>query len=516
MGSLHIAGPGPLAIALIASLLLSCGRPAPPDDELVFLIGSWPTNLDPRFVPDAWSEKIAHLVFSPLLIRDPRGELRPHLAESHEFASATEVIVRLRDDAYFHDRTPVRASDVVATYRSILDPALGSVKRLSLDAISDVSEVAPRTVRFSLHRPHAPFLQVLASIGIAQESEILANGTAGDVLWTGSGPFLFEEIDTGAHLLLGRNPEWFGGRVGVEHVRFRVVPDATVRSLELLRGSADITQNDLPPHVLDHLSASPDLVVETAESTLVKYLAFNLERPPLDDVRVRRAIAMAIDREAITRHKLRGFATVAHSFLHPDSWAYAGDISVLRHDPVGARALLDEAGLPQPADGSARLHLVFRTSQDETAIAVAKILRRDLAAVGIEMELRSNEWGVFFADIKQGDFDLYTLSGVGINDPDWYSFVMHSDSQPPSGANRELYDDATMDALLEAGRSTSARGVRATLYRQVQHLAARDLPLVPLWYQHNVTVRGADVQGWEMTPGGGIDALAHTSKGAGP
>jgi len=512
MGRARLSVARRLRLLLVVVVVSACARPTPPQDEVVFAIGTWPTNLDPRFAPDAWSDKIARLVFAPLLRLDDAGEPQPHVAKRWTWESPTEVVVHLRPDARFSNGAPVTPRDVVATYRSILDPALGSVKRLLVGPIASVDEAGPHAVRFELQDSHAPFLQVLAGVGIASASDIESSAEDGTAVWTGCGPFLFDSVETGANLRLRRNSEWFGAATGAERVTFRVVPDATVRSLELLRGSADMTQNDLPPHVLAHLAEAEGLVVERAESTLVKYLAFNLLRPPLDDVRVRRAIALAIDRDAITRHKLRGYATVAHSFLHPDSWAYADDVAQIVHDPTRAEQLLDDAGLPRPDDGGPRLRLVYRTSQDETAVAVARILRRQLAAVGIDMELRSNEWGVFFADIKQGDFDLYTLSGVGIDDPDWYSFVMHSGSQPPHGANRERYASPTMDALLEAGKRTRDREVRRALYAQVQHLAARDLPLLPLWYQHNVTVRGEHVEGWAMTPRGSIEALEFVGK----
>ncbi len=478
----------------------------------MFVLGSWPTNLDPRFAPDAWSDKIARLVFSPLLLRDGAGELHPHLARVVTYETPTRVRVTLRDDVRFHDGTALRAADVVATYRSILDPSLGSVKRLFLDAIASVRAESETEVVFELERPHAPFLQVLGSVGVARAEEIDESARSGARVWTGSGPLVFDSVEESSTLSLKRNDDWFGGAVAPARVLFRVVPDATVRALELMHGSADMTQNDLPPHVLDALGRRDDLVVERSESTIVKYLAFNLDRPPLDDVRVRRAIGMAIDRGGITTHKLRGYATVADGFLHPNHWAWADDLPTVAYDPAGARTLLDAAGLVAPTGGAPRLRLVYRTSQDETAVAVGRILQRDLAAVGIEVELRSNEWGVFFADIKRGDFDLYTLSGVGINDPDWHAFVMHSASLPPDGANRERYVSPTMDVLLEAGARASAPAVRRQLYRSVQHLAARDLPLMPLWYQHNVTVRGRNVVGWRMEPGGEIDALATTHK----
>ena len=493
------------APALFAALivLVGCvGRDEPAVDELVFALGAWPTNIDPRYAPDAYSDRIARLVYAPLLQRTDSGEVQPLLAEAYERPDPQTVVVRLRPSAVFHDGTSVRASDVVATFDSIRGPDSQSVKRLFLDSIDTVTATDPSTVVFHLRSPHAPFLQVLAGIGIIPAAAI-QTGTA-DALgsWTGSGPYLFDGSSPGEEIRLRRNDRWLGPAAGIERLRFRAIPDATVRVLELIHGSVDMTWNDLPPHVVAWLETRDGLQVERRESTLVKYLAFNLEHPALRDVRVRRALALAIDVDAIVRFKLRGQATPARSFMHPDSWAYASDLPAPRHAPDEARALLDSAGYGDPGDGTPRLKLTYRTSQDETAVAVAWVLRRQLAEVGVEMEVRSNEWGVFFGDIKQGRFDLYTLTGGGIDDPDWYSFVLHSKSLPPDGANRMRYINSEMDGLLDRGRQELDPDKRAVIYAEVQRLRARDLPLLPLWYQHNVAVAGTNVVGWTVPASG--------------
>jgi len=435
-----------------------------------------------------------------------------HLAAAVDQPDPKTYIVTLRDDVLFHDGTTLSARDVKATYEAIRDPSLGSVKRLFLEPVASIELVDRRTVIFHLKQPHAPFIQVLASIGIAPAEGLRRHGDNFRNYLVGSGPFRFVEQAADEHVLLERNSQWFGGKAGIKRLRFKIVPDATVRVLEVLHGSADIIQNDLPSHVVARLEREDHLRVLRGESSMVKYLAFNLQNEILADVRVRQAIAHAIDREPIIRHKLRELASPANSFLHPDSWAYEAQSKRYEHDPERARELLEEAGYPEPAKDSHRFTLVYRTSMDQTSIAVATILKRQLESVGIAMELRTNEWGVFFSDIKQGDFDLYTLTAVGVNDPDWYSFVFHSKSIPPNGANRPHYRDARVDALLDAGKATSNQQDRASLYREVQRITSESLPLLPLWYQHNVAVMARRVQGYELVPDGDFRPLVHTTK----
>ena len=149
---------------------------------------------------------------------------------------------------------------------------------------------------------------------------------------------------------------------------------------------------------------------------------------------------------------------------------------------------------------------------NSTAVAVAKILKRQLAQVGITMDLRTNEWGVFFNDIIHGDFDMYTLSGLGIVDPDWYSYVVHSDSFPPNGANRPRYNNPRVDELLDLGKVTVDKPGRAVIYKEVQRILSNDIPIVPLWYEHNVVVSGRNVTGYAPTPHGDFSSLPQVRK----
>jgi peptide/nickel transport system substrate-binding protein len=171
---------------------------------------------------------------------------------------------------------------------------------------------------------------------------------------------------------------------------------------------------------------------------------------------------------------------------------------------VRARKLLDDAGVldPDGAGPKSRLHLTFDTSQNEQARRIAEVIQQQLAQIGIDLTIRSHEWGAFYADIKAGRFQLYTLSWVGVVDPDLYYEVFHSSSRPPNGSNRDGYANPAVDRLLEQGRRSSDSASRRTVYREVQRIVADDLPYVSLWYPKNVVVLSKRVEGFVPSPSG--------------
>jgi peptide/nickel transport system substrate-binding protein len=177
--------------------------------------------------------------------------------------------------------------------------------------------------------------------------------------------------------------------------------------------------------------------------------------------------------------------------------------------------LLDEAGFPDPdGDGPRpRFRLSFKTTNIDLRRRIAEALKEQLLRVGIELELRSYEWGTFFGDVKNGNFHLYSLAWVGIEDPDIYYQIFHSSSMPPNGDNRGRYNNPEIDRLLTQGRATVKRSERQLIYREVQRLLAEDLPYVPLWWWKNVVVKKPSVRGFVPYPDGELISLKRVSLG---
>jgi peptide/nickel transport system substrate-binding protein len=285
-------------------------------------------------------------------------------------------------------------------------------------------------------------------------------------------------------------------------VRFAVVPDAITQSLELEKGSADVEVNSLPMDALPVLASRGNVVVEDAPGTEIQYLAFNTRDPILKDVRVRQAIASAIDRDTIIRTLYRGHARPSVSLLPPDHWAWTGDVAQYHYDPARAGQLLDAAGYSRAANG-VRLHLAIRTSTDERARLLAAVLQQQMAKVGISLAIRSNEFATFYADVVHGAFQMYSLYWIGGNEqPDIFSYVFSSARFPPKGANRGRYSNPQLDALLDDAARASDQSKRRADYVDVQQILARDLPAVNLWYLDTLVVHNRRLSNIAPSPSG--------------
>jgi len=487
-----------LAFAL---LVTGCSSP-PPSNTLVVAIESSPMTLDPRFATDAYSERITQLLFSSLVRVDAAFQIVPGLAVSWSQPDPLTYRFVLRRGVRFHDGRELTADDVRYTFASILDPATASPYRSVYGMIDRITVLGPYEIEFHLSAPHAPFLVNLVR-GIvparlaAQRDEFARQPV-------GSGAFRLIRWAPDDRVELAAFSGYYAGAPSIAGITVKIIPDETIRLLELQKGTIDIVQNAITPEVLPLLKASGRFHVVTSPSTTYTYLGMNLLDPHLADVRVRRAIALAIDRSAIIRTLLGGQAEEATGLLPPAHWAYEPDVTRYGYDPARARRLLDEAGVADP-DGAGprpRLHLTFDTSQNEQARRIAEVIQQQLAQIGIDLTIRSHEWGAFYADIRAGRFQLYTLSWVGVVDPDLYYEVFHSSSRPPNGSNRDGYVNPAVDRLLERGRRSTDPAERRTVYQEVQRIVADDLPYVSLWYPKNVVVLSERVEGFVPSPSG--------------
>jgi peptide/nickel transport system substrate-binding protein len=281
------------------------------------------------------------------------------------------------------------------------------------------------------------------------------------------------------------------------------------RLLELKRGSLDLVQNGIDPDSLGWLRQQPNVEVMTSPGTTFQYLGLNLHDPVLADLRVRRAIAHAIDRDAIVSTILNGLATRATGLLPPTHWAYSRHVPTYGYNPKRAKRLLDAAGYPDPdGDGPApRLRLSYKTTTAELRRRIAEVLQEQLAQVGIALEVRNYEWATFYNDIRRGNFQTYLLAWVGIEDPDIYYQTCHSSQTPPLGNNRGYFHEDTVDQLTEAARRTAEPDERRRLYAEVQKRVGEQLPVIPLWWTTNVAALNRRLQGFELRPNASYVAL---------
>lgn len=500
----------PWFLASLLPLLSGCssGKPAGPG-TVVFLIETMPANFDPRIGTDAQSQRLHSLLFSGLLERDMQMNLRGDLAERWESPDPLTFIFHLRRGVRFHNGLPLTAADVKFSYDSILSGAIRTPKRGTFRMVASIDAPDPATVVFHLREPYASFLWNLVRPAVG----IVPAGSGADLAQhpIGSGPFRFVSMRQDEEVVFERNPDYFRGAPQIERVRFRVVPEATVRALELRKGTADLELNSLAPDMVPVLGRQPAIEVTEQPGTIYSYIACNLDDPVLAHREVRQALAYATDRMTIIQYLLRGQARIANGLLPPNHWAYEPGVAHYDYDPARAEQLLDAAGFPRQTEGplrGKRLKLTLKTSTEELPRLLSAVLEEQWRRVGVELELRPLELATLYADITRGSFQLYTLRWVGgNNDPDIFEFVFHSRRIPPDGANRGHYRNPRVDELLDRARVEFDREKRRQLYSEVQRVVAVDLPYLNLWYHDNVSVHRRRITHVKLTPAGDYDFL---------
>lgn len=485
-----------LRLAGLAPVLGGCSDKAPVH-VLRFGLATPPTTLDPRLATDAASERINRLLYSALVQLDSSRRPQPDLARWQVLSPRRFRFELLAQRPTFWGGNQPSAGDVAATYRSLRDPALLSPHASSLAQIDRIEVLDHARLEFHLSRDDPGFV-ARTTMGIVPASAI-ASGSNLARIPQGSGPLRFVAWDADQQLHLQRRHDGLP-------VQFMAVPDPTMRVLKLLHNELDLIQNDLPPELLAYLNGRAELHGARCAGTTFTYLGLNLRDPVLADRRVRQAIAHAIDRSAITRYLLAGYAHSAETILTPTHWASPSGLVPHRYDPEHAAALLQAAGY---SPGSP-LRLSYKTSTDPLRLRIASVIQVQLAAVGIEVAIQSYDWGTFFGDIKSGRFQLYSLSWVGVNNPDIFRYVLHSQSRPPHGANRGGYVSTEMDALIERAER-SEEPLALTLYAEIQNRMHAELVYIPLWYEDNYALMSRRVRGYRPSTDGDYAALKEAS-----
>jgi peptide/nickel transport system substrate-binding protein len=466
-----------------------------------------PANLDPRIGTDGQSERIYSLIFDSLVELDERRIPRADLAETWEMPDPLTYVFHLRSGVKFQDGRPLSSADVKFTFDSVLNGSVTTPKRGTLRVVKSIDAPDPATVIFHLSEPDSGFLTDICR----PEFGVVPAGAGSDVAENpiGSGPFRFVSALQDDNVVLERNPAYFRSPPKIERVQFRIVPEAIVRALELRKGTADLEVSSLAPDMVPVLRQQPSLDVTERPGTNYAYIAFNFDDGVVARTEVRKALAYATNREEIVRYLYRGQARLADGALPENSWAYEPGITRYAYDPQGAEQLLDSAGMPRRAEnGGMRLRLTLKTTTEESTRLLGAVLQEQWRKVGVDLELRPMEIATLASEIVRGDFQLYTLRWIGVNnDPEFYEFAFHSKRVPPMGGNRGHYRNPEVDALLDRARAEDDREKRRELFSKVQKIVAEDLPYVSLLFMDNVSVHRKRISDVQLSPTGDYDFL---------
>ncbi len=484
-------------LLLLLCLIAGCDNTA--HTSIRFGLNTAPITLDPRYVTDAVSQRLCRLIYQRLVDFDDNYRVIPALAEWQTLSDTHYRFHLQQNRRDFHHGTPLTARDVKATFESILDERIASPHRATLGHIGAIEVIDADTVDFHLSRADLLFpgrlnIGILPAEAIRHQhpfnSEPLGSGALRFVSWDNEQRLVLERIDDG------------------QIIEFITVKDPTLRVLKLARGEIDLLQGNLTRENIHWLERRPGIRIERRRGDIFTYLGFNLEDPVTAKLLVRKAIAHAIDRESIIEHVMAGAARKAGALLPPDHWAGHPRLDGVEYAPEHAIRLLYEAGYDQRRP----LRIVFKTSSDPFRIRLATIIQDQLRKVGIDMEIRSYDWGTFYGDIKQGRFQMYSLSWVGLKLPDIFRHVFHSDAVPPRGANRGRFADERVDELIMQAEAAISVSAKTTLYHVLQERLQDLLPYVPLWYEDNVAAYGETISGYTPAADGNFDGILTVMK----
>jgi peptide/nickel transport system substrate-binding protein len=497
-------------LAVTAALAAAGCRRPPAQDPSIITVGirTAPNTLDPRQGSDEVSQRVAELIFSPLMTLGPDLAPAPHLAARLDNPDPLTYIAHLRRGVRFHDGHELTSADVVYTFAAFLDPSYVSPFKGAFSALRSVKALDAYTVEFTLSRPFAAFPMQLALVPPVVGA---GSGESSRTFPIGTGPYRFVEYAVDDHVTLSAFEGYFDGLPNNAGLVLKVVPDDTMRGLELRRGSLDVVVNDLPPDIVHQLRREEALQSTTSPGLDFSYLGINFKDPVLADRRVRQAIGYAIDRRAIVDYLRRGLARLATGLVPSQAWAYEPDVLQFTYDPAKAGALLDEAGYRDPdGDGpEPRLRLTLSSSTNEETRLQSAIIQENLKRVGIDLDVRAYEFATFFQDVLQGRFQLFSLQWVGgaLVDPDILRRVYHSAQVPPAGFNRGYYNNPEVDRLLDAASAATSAEERKRLYSEVQRLVAADAVYIPVWNKTNVVVARRTLDGLRVGATGDMRGL---------
>ncbi len=405
---------------------------------------------------------------------------------------ASRYRVELKKGLHFSDGSVLDAHDVVATFRALVDPQVRSRYASTYRRIRKVRAISDHEALFELDSPHATFVTDLEMPILRAEDAARPATSAG--LPVGAGPYQLS-AHTRGELLLTQNPYALEKELPFAKLRFVVVHDDNTRALRMLAGAGDLALNVISP-LLVPLFQRPDFEVRSAPGVGTTYVGFNLENRVLSDVRVRQALAYGLNRTAIIEHKLGGRARLASSWIVPGHWAHADDTPSYTHDVERARQLLRDAL------GTRRLSLTIRTGSDRFTVSIARALAAMWLELGVDVDVRPSESATLLADLARGRFEIVLMQVPEVFEPHVLSWFFASERIPQvgvrEGGNRFRMRNHALDAAFEAGRVTVERKERARIYREVQHLLARELPVIPLWHEDVVAVTSRKLDGYRV------------------
>ena len=521
-----------LVLALTVNLVLSCSKvpsstatggrnPWTIPGTLRYGIPDEPDNINPMFAHTAETDEIDQLVFAPLFRYDNNGEFYPELATvlpSYQNGGISKdgktITVHMRKGVTWADGAPLTARDWRFTYQQVMNDRNNTKLRFGWQDITSVRLPDDYTLVITLRAPNADFLGVLASGGAAYPPlpEHLLKGlpdlnkASFNNAPLSSGPWILAKWNHGSSLEFVPNPKYWRGPPKLKKLTFKVIPNADTLLAQLESHEIDVYQG-VDENQVGRVKALPGVVAQQMLIANWRHMAFNMKSPQLSDLRVRLAIAEAIDWDRILHTIYHDVNTRATSDVYPKSWA-APVIPLYKHDVADAQRLMQAAGFTIGPDGVARKgslveNVAFSAttghqSNDQTEVQI----QQDLKAIGINVEIKNYPTSLMFAQsgpLYTGKYDMEWSIDTNGADPDneglWSSKFI-----PPKGANTSWLIDPLVDKYAHEAVLTYDRAARKALYQKEEERLHQDVPAVFVYWQNQYSAWNSDVKNYKPAP----------------
>ena len=471
-------------------------------------------NMNPYLATDAAS----HLIISQILVSpleyDKNLQIVPYAAKSYEVLDGGKRIrITLRKDITWEDGVPLTAKDVEFTFRFVTDPKTPTPYADDFLAVKEFRLIDDYTFEATYEHAYARALiswmsDILPKHVLEEQDPATAAFNRKPI---GAGPYRLKEWVAGTRLILEASDTHFRGRPYVSEAVFRVIPDLSTMFLELKAGKLD--SMSLTPQQFLYQTKGQKWDAEYNKyrylSSGYAYLGYNMLRPMFQDVRVRKALTHAIDREGIVKGVLLGLGEVAIGPYKPDTWVYNTQIKPYGYAPDMAKKMLAEAGWTDTdgdgtldKDGKPFEFTILTNQGNDQRIKTATIIQSQLKAIGIQIKIRTVEWAAFLKEfVHKGRFDAIISGWNIIQDPD-ISMVWSSEQAKDGGLNHTRYKNPELDMLLKQGQQSFDQAYRKQVYDKVQQILHDDQPFTFLYVPYSLPIVQARFKGIEPAAAG--------------
>ncbi|SEA36171.1 peptide/nickel transport system substrate-binding protein [Thalassobacillus cyri] len=440
--------------------------------EQVLKIGNdqEPAGLDPHKVPAHSSIRIYEKIYDSLLTFDEDMKVQPELAEKWEQPDETTYVFTLREGVKFHNGREMTAEDVKYSFERIMDEETASIAKSYFDKVESIEVVSPTEIKFTLSEPYAPFLSYVASTNaaIVAKEVVEENGDLNQAA-VGTGPFKLDEWLPDNHVKLSKNEDYYkDGQPKLDGITYLTMKDESARLAAIRTGEVHVTT--LSSQSIPLAEKSDGVEIKSYQSTEYSYVGFNVNKEPFNDVKVRQAISLAVDRKEVADVVWKGDAVLSGPI--PESMGqWAIDVSqeeLYQQNIEKAKELLAEAGYE---DG---FETVISTASTYTdMVDTAQLLQQQLEAIGIKAEIKQLEWGQYIDTWTNGDHDMLVGRNSSGSDPDRsIGFFFSTDGS----ANVWGFSDEKIDQLAEEGRTTIDPEKRVEIYNEAQKRVIEQTP----------------------------------------